>query len=131
MTSSSSSNKGSTNGNAQQTSSTDGTKVEVSKNGISDKDIASASVNGSTDNFVVKVTESASATEAVAKALKNEYTTLDNIKYFAMDISLYDETGKNEVTDTSGLSVTITLPIPDELRAYGGNNKVEIGRAHV
>ena len=41
-----------------------------------------------------------------------------------MDISLYDETGKNEVTDTSGLSVTITLPIPDELRAYGGNNKV-------
>ena len=124
VTSSSSSNKGSTNGNAQQTSSTDGTKVEVSKNGISDKDIASASVNGSTDNFVVKVTESASATEAVAKALKNEYTTLDNIKYFAMDISLYDETGKNEVTDTSGLSVTITLPIPDELRAYGGNNKV-------
>lgn len=124
VTSSAASNKGSTNGNAQQTSSTDGTKVEVSKNGISDKDVASASVNGSTDDFVIKVTESASATEAVAKALKNEYTTLDNIKYFAMDISLYDETGKNEVTDTSGLSVTITLPIPDELRAYGGNNKV-------
>lgn len=124
VTSSSSSNTGKPSGNAQQTSSNSGTQVEVNKNGISDKNVASASVNGSTDNFVVKVTESAAATEAVAKALKNEYTTLDNIRYFAMDIALYDETGKKEVTDTSGLSVTITLPIPDELRPYGGNNKV-------
>lgn len=101
-----------------------GTSVEVNRPGISNGDIASATVNGSTDNFVVKVTEDGLATAAVAEALRNEYGTLENIRYFAMDISLYDETGTTKITDTSGISVTITLPIPDELRQYAGNNKV-------
>ena len=98
--------------------------MEVNRPGISNTDVASATVNGSTDNFVVKVTEDGQATAAVAEALRNEYGSLENIHYFAMDISLYDETGTQKVTDTSGLSVTITLPIPDELRQYAGNNKV-------
>ena len=40
-----------------------------------------------------------------------------------MDISLYDKNG-NQVTNTNGLSVNITMPIPDALVQYGGNNKV-------
>ena len=56
--------------------------------------------NGSTDNFVVRVSETPEATAAVAQALKNEYGNLDNIRYFAMDINLYDETGKKKITDT-------------------------------
>ena len=101
-----------------------GSSVQVNRPGISDAGAASATVNGATDNFVVKVTEDGQATAAMAEALRNEFGSLDNIRYFAMDISLYDESGTNKVTDTSGLSVTITLPIPDELRQYGGNNKV-------
>ena len=73
---------------------------------------------------MIKVTEDGQATAAVAEALRNEYGDLSNIHYFAMDISLYDETGTTKITDTTGLSVTITLPLPDELRQYGGNNKV-------
>lgn len=110
-------NNGSGNGSS-------GSSVEVNRNGISDTGKASATVNGSTDNFVIKVSEDGQSTAAVAEALRNKYGDLSNIRYFAMDINLFDETGRTKVTDTSGLSVTITLPIPDELRQYAGNNKV-------
>lgn len=125
VTSSAASNKGTTSSNNDSNNSGDnGNSVQVSKPGISDANLASATVNGSTDNFVVKVVEDSQATAAAAEALRNEFGSLENIHYFAMDISLYDETGEQEITDTSGLSVTVTLPIPDELRQYGGNNKV-------
>ena len=81
-------------------------------------------VNGSSDNFVVKISEDANATEAALKALMNEYGELTNISYFPMDISLYDSTGTTKITDTTGLAVDITLPIPDSLIPYAGNNKV-------
>lgn len=132
VTSSPSSNTGSVNKVDSSTGSNSGNKgngnsgssVQVNRPGISNSDVASATVNGSTDNFVVRVTEDGQATAAVAEALRNEYGTLETIHYFAMDISLYDETGTQKVTDTNGLSVTITLPIPDELRQYAGNNKI-------
>lgn len=130
ITSAPSSNTGSvskgnsSNSNSNDNSGNSGSSVQVNRPGISNTDVASATVNGSTDNFVVKVTEDGQATAAVAEALRNEYGDLANIRYFAMDISLYDETGTTKITDTSGLSVTITLPIPDELRQYAGNNKV-------
>ena len=41
-----------------------------------------------------------------------------------MDISLYDSTGQNKITDTYGLNVTVTMPIPDVLIQYGGNARV-------
>ena len=41
-----------------------------------------------------------------------------------MDITLYDATGNTKITDTTGLKVNITMPIPDALRAYAGNNKI-------
>ena len=64
-----------------------------------------------------------SAANAVATALSNKYADMNPIKYFAMDISLYDKNG-NKVTNTNGLSVNITMPIPDALVQYGGNNRV-------
>ena len=100
-----------------------GTIVDITKSGISNREVASASVSGSSDNFVVKITEDENARVQVEQALLAEYGTLENIKYFAMDISLYDKTGKNKITNTDGLSVTITMPIPDALREYAGNNK--------
>lgn len=101
-----------------------GTTVVINKNGLSNTGVVSVTVNGSSDNFVVKITEDAAATEAVLNALMNEYTDLTDIKYFPMDISLYDSTGEKKITDTTGLSVDITLPIPDSMIAYAGNNKV-------
>ena len=98
------------------------TRVDIEKPGISNRDLATANVNGSTDNFIVKISETDEATRAVAAALTNKYGTLDNILYYAMDISLYDSTGTTKITDTTGLSVDITIPIPDSLVAYGGNN---------
>ena len=41
-----------------------------------------------------------------------------------MDISLYDATGTQRIEDTNGITVNITMPIPDELVEYGGNNKI-------
>ncbi len=105
------------------TSSNGGTTVVIDKNGLSNTGVVSATVNGSSDNFVLKITESTSATEAVLKALLAEYGNVDNIKYFPMDISLYDSTGNTKITDTTGLSVNITLPLPDSLIQYAGNNK--------
>jgi len=119
------------NGTATGTSSTgssggggDGTKVNITKPGISDADKAYASVSGSTDSFVVKVTEDQNAANQIATALANKYPDMTAIKYFPMDISLYDQTGNNKIGDTSNLSVNVTMPIPDALREYAGNNKV-------
>lgn len=100
------------------------TRVDITKPGISNKDLATANVNGSTDNFVIKITETSEATKAVADALTNKYNSLDNILYYAMDISLWDSTGAYKLTgdQLSGISVDITIPIPDALVAYGGNN---------
>lgn len=99
------------------------TKVDVNKTGLSNTGLITATVNGSTDDFVVKITDSESARNAVEQALLNEYGSLDNIRYFAMDISLYDRTGTTKIQNTDGITVTITMPIPDALRSYGGNNK--------
>lgn len=110
--------------NGSGTISNGGTTVVIDKNGLSNTGVVSATVNGSSDNFVIKITESSEATEAIVRALMAEYGSLDNIKYFPMDISLYDSTGTNKITDTTGLSVSITLPLPDSLITYAGNNKV-------
>jgi len=100
-----------------------GTTVVIDKNGLSNTGVVSATVNGSSDSFTIKITESSAATEAVLRALMAEYGSVDNIKYFPMDISLYDSTGTTEITDTTGLSISITLPLPDSLIPYAGNNK--------
>lgn len=102
-----------------------GTTVVIDKNGLSNTGVVSATVNGSSDNFTIKITESSAASEAVLKALMAEYgNDLSNVKYFPMDISLYDSTGTKLITDTTGLTVSITLPLPDSLAVYAGNNKV-------
>lgn len=102
-----------------------GTTVVIDKNGLSNTGVVSATINGSSDNFTIKITETAEANEAALRALMAEYgDNLDNIKYFPMDISLYDSTGTRKITDTSGLSISITLPLPDSLITYAGNNRV-------
>lgn len=112
---------GNTNNN---TNDNGNTRVDIQKPGISNRDLATANVNGSTDNFVVKISETDEATRAVAAALTNKYGTLDNILYYAMDITLWDATGSYQLTgeQLNGISVDITIPIPDSLVAYGGNN---------
>lgn len=100
-----------------------GTTVVIDKNGLSNTGVVSAVVNGSSDDFTIKITESTEASEAVVRALMDKYGDLTNIKYFPMDISLYDSTGSKKITDTTGLSIRITLPLPDSLKEYAGNNK--------
>lgn len=130
-TSTGSGNSTNSNSNRRPSSTTTGTvsggrtTVVIDKNGLSNTGVVSATVNGSSDNFVIKITESASASEEVVKALMAEYgNDISAIKYFPMDISLYDSTGNNKITDTTGLSISITLPLPDSLITYAGNNKV-------
>ena len=115
---------GSISGNSTSKPSQNGTQVIITKPGISDKDTASAYVSGSSDNFIVKISESLEAADEVQKALQKKYPDMTRIKYFAMDISLYDAKGVNKITDTTGLKVNITMPIPDALREYAGNNRV-------
>lgn len=121
-------NSSTTNSSRTPTSSrktSSGTTVVIDKNGLSNTGVVSATVNGSSDNFTIKVSESASASEEILKALMSEYgNDLSAIKYFPMDITLYDSTGTTKITDTTGLSVSITLPLPDSLITYAGNNKV-------
>ena len=113
--SSNSSSAGTTNG---------GTSVEVTKPGISNTNLAGATVSGSTDNFIVKVTEDQTASDMAVQALQAEFGDISRVKYLPMDISLYDSTGRTKIADTSGISVNITLPLPDDLAQYAGNNKV-------
>ena len=115
---------GSISGNSTSRPSQNGTTVMITKPGISDTDKASAYVSGSSDNFIVKISESIDAADQVQKALQKKYPDMTRIKYFAMDISLYDAKGQNKITDTTGLKVNITIPIPDALKEYAGNNRV-------
>lgn len=110
--------------NVSNNNKNNGTYVDIDKSGISNGQISSATVNGSTDNFVIKITDDSSATEAAYKALQYEYGDMTKIMFSAMDISLYDSKGITQIKDTSSISVTITIPIPDSLVAYGGNCKV-------
>lgn len=123
-TTSSVSNNASGSGNSNKTGSNGSTSVNITKTGISNKSVASATVNGSSDNFIVKITDSEEARAAMEQALLAEYGNLDDIKYFAMDISLYDSTGTKKITNKSGVTVNITIPLPDALADYAGNNKV-------
>lgn len=101
-----------------------GITVVINKNGFSNTGVVAVQVNGSSDNFVLKISEDRDATEAALKALMNKYNDMTNIVYFPMDISLYDSTGTKKITDTTGLSIDITLPIPDSMITYAGNNRV-------
>jgi hypothetical protein len=109
---------------SSSSSNDNGDKIYITKNGVSNKDVASVQVTGSSDNFVVKISESDEANEMAKQALTNEYGSLEGIQYFPMDITLYDSTGQNKITDTTGLNVTVTMPIPDVLIQYGGNARV-------
>lgn len=117
-------NSGTNKPNSNAGAGSGGTTVVIDKNGLSNTGVVSATVNGSSDNFTIKITESSAAATAAVNALRAEYGDLDNIKYFPMDISLYDSTGTKKITDTTGLSISITLPLPDSLITYAGNNKV-------
>ena len=117
-------NGGTNSSNSKNASNPSGTTIEVTKGGISNTNLAGASVNGSTDNFVVKVTDDATAAELALRALQNRYGDVSRFKYLPFDVSLYDSTGRTKIADTTGLSVNITLPLPDELAPYAGNNKV-------
>lgn len=114
---------GSVSGNNTKPSKNN-TSIVITKPGISDKDKASAYVSGSSDNFIVKISESLDAADEVQRALQKKYPDMTRIKYFAMDISLYDAKGENKITNTNGLKVNITIPIPDALKEYAGNNRV-------
>lgn len=120
--SSSGGNKG--NGGSTNTGNPGGTVISITKPGFSNTNVASALVNGSTDNYIIKVIEDSTAQAAIEAALLADAQTLENIKYFPMDISMYDSTGTTKVTNIEGITVDITLPIPDDLVQYAGNNKV-------
>lgn len=110
-----------TTGTTTTTAASNGDRLSIEKSGISNKDVGSTTVEGATDNFIVKISDSDSAVAQAQAALLNKFGSLDGIVYFPMDISLYDATGKNEITDTTGLDVSVTVPIPDEMIQYGGN----------
>ena len=81
------------------------------------------SINGGTaDGYQVNITKSDAAEQAFRDALIKRYGSLDNIRYFSMDISVRDQNG-NPI-DTSGMSVTLTLPLPTSMQQYGTNNKI-------
>lgn len=121
-----SSNTGNSNtgGSSNTGSNQGGTSVEITKPGISNGNLAGATVSGATDNFIVKVTEDPNAADAVVGALQAKYGDISRIRYLPMDISLYDATGRTKIADTSGISVNLTLPLPDDLVQYAGNNRI-------
>ena len=94
--------------------------------GITDTGKISATVNGSSDNYVIKITQTQEADEMGLAALHNTYgDDISAIRYLPFDISLYDSTGTNKISPVpEGVSVSITMPIPDDLAIYGGNAKI-------
>ncbi len=85
----------------------------------------SATVNGASDNYVIKLSETTESDNSAKQALSTAFGSLDNIRYMPFDISLYDSTGTQKISPVpAGVTVSVTMPIPDELAKYGGNNKI-------
>lgn len=106
-------------GTQQNTAGQD--ELYINANGISNTGLGSLLVEGATDNFVTRITESDETRALVEAALINRYGSLDGILYSPLDITLYDASGTNAVQDATGLNITITMPIPDAMIPYGGN----------
>ena len=115
---------GSGSGGGGQTTGDGNVRVDITLPGIPNRDMASATVTGALDNFVLRITEDPAATTAVTEALTKQYGDISDLRYVAMDISLYDATGTQKITDTSGLSLSVTLPLPTAQLPYGGSNRV-------
>lgn len=123
---SSSSGSSSTSGNSSPGNQSPGSSgraipVDTGNSGLGD---ASGTIEGTTDNYVIKITKTAEADAEFNRALSEKYGDLSSYRQFAMDISLYDSTGEHKIEDPQGIAVTLTVPIPEELALYGGNNKV-------
>lgn len=117
----------STAGTASSSSNvkTGNTNVVSTAPGLTNNGKMSATVNGSSDNYVVKITQTSEAENSAKEALSKNFGSLDNIKYMPFDISLYDSTGNKKIENVpAGVTVSVTMPIPDDLAVYGGNNKV-------
>ena len=122
---SSGSSSGTSSGSTSTDTSGNGTgTVDIDSDDISNKKTAQAVANNSTDNFVLKISQDV-LTQAVGEyALREAYGSLDDLEYCVFDISLYDASGKYQITEYDNLSISVTLPIPDDLIEYGGNVKV-------
>lgn len=116
---------GGTSGGGYSKNGTGKTTVISTADGITDVSKMSATVNGSTDNYVIKITKTDEANMNAVTALSGAYGDLNPIRYVPVDISLYDSTGTTKIHPVPpGLSVSVTMPIPDDLSIYGGNVKV-------
>ncbi len=101
------------------------TSVVSTADGITDVGKMSATVNGSSDNYVVKITQTQEANDCAYAALTSAFGDIEPLRYLPIDISLYDSTGTNKISPIpDGVSISITMPIPDDLAIYGGNAKV-------
>lgn len=99
--------------------------VTSTVNGIPNNGKMSATVNGSSDNYIVKITDTEEAKNMAQVALLGAFGNLEGIRYVPFDISLYDSTGQQKISPVpDGVSVSITMPIPDDLQIYGGNAKI-------
>lgn len=97
--------------------------VDSSGSGLGNNDMVSGSIEGTADNYVIKISQTDEAASAFESALRAKYGDLDHLRYYPMDISLYDSTGTTKIENPVGVSVVLTIPLPEELRLYGGNNR--------
>ena len=70
----------------------------------------------------VRVTNTAEADEAAKSAV--ESTDTDNARYYALDISLFDERGKENQGVLATGTITFQIPVPDSLLPYASSIKV-------
>lgn len=111
--------------NASNRDNVGNAKVDAGDSGLDDQDLISGSIDGdNAENYMIRITQTEEATAEFENALRGKYGSLDALEYFPMDISLYDKSGTQKIENPQGVSVTITIPIPEDLSAYGGNNKV-------
>lgn len=109
-------------GNGEGGSGGSGSNVDVNKKGLNDGDVT-ADINGNTENYTVRITDTDEAREMAEAALMAAYGTLDGLRYFPMDISLYDTAGNKVSPAPDGVTARINMRMPTDLQVYGGNVK--------
>jgi len=90
-----------------------GVRLDINSQVISDGKNAFASIAGNNDAYILKITDSEQAAEAISTAYGELYGGREPTGLSAYDICLYDASGSIPITRLGKQYITVQVPMPD------------------
>jgi len=92
-----------------------GVVLDVSSKAVDEGEQVLASIAGNTDTYILKISDSEQAAEAITAAYGELYGGREPEGLTAFDICLYDASGSIPITRLGRQNITVMLPMPEKL----------------